>query len=65
MQLTLSPWIGNQCRFYPTCSHYAQEALEKHGPWRGLGLSIRRLSRCHPYHAGGVDLVPEADQKQN
>lgn len=57
-QLLLSPWIGNQCRFYPTCSHYAVDALQTHGPWRGLYLTLTRLGRCHPWHAGGVDTVP-------
>lgn len=57
-QLVLSPLLGNRCRFYPTCSAYAMEAVERHGVWRGLGLAVRRLSRCHPWHAGGVDPVP-------
>lgn len=57
-QLTLSPYLGRQCRFYPTCSHYAREAIEHHGLVRGSMLTIRRLGRCHPFHAGGVDLVP-------
>lgn len=57
-QLTLSPLLGNNCRFYPTCSSYAMEAVERHGPWRGSALALRRLSRCHPWHAGGVDPVP-------
>lgn len=57
-QLTLSPYLGRQCRFYPSCSHYALEAIEQHGLLRGSVLSLRRLGRCHPFHAGGVDLVP-------
>ena len=59
-QLLLSPWMGRQCRFYPTCSVYTAEAIRSHGPWRGVLLGARRLSKCHPYHEGGVDLVPDA-----
>lgn len=55
----LSPWIGNQCRFYPTCSHYAEEALHKHGFIKGVYLTLRRLLKCHPWHKGGLDPVPE------
>jgi putative membrane protein insertion efficiency factor len=57
-QYTLSPFIGNQCRFYPSCSHYAHQAIEEHGALRGTWLALRRLSRCHPFHPGGVDPVP-------
>ena len=57
-QITLSPFIGNQCRFYPTCSHYAQEAVAEFGPWRGTWLTLRRLSRCHPLAEGGIDPIP-------
>jgi putative membrane protein insertion efficiency factor len=56
-QLTLSPYFGGQCRFYPTCSHYAMQALARHGFWRGLGLSLVRLAKCHPFHPGGYDPV--------
>jgi putative membrane protein insertion efficiency factor len=59
-QLTLSPYVGRQCRFYPTCSQYALEAIECHGLGRGGVLALRRLGRCHPFHPGGVDLVPAA-----
>lgn len=59
-QLTLSPYIGRQCRFYPSCSHYAMEAIERHGLLRGGKLALLRLGRCHPFHPGGVDLVPAA-----
>jgi len=54
----LSPWLGRSCRFYPTCSHYAAEAIDIHGASRGLWLTVRRLGRCHPFHAGGFDPVP-------
>ena len=60
-RITLSPYLGRQCRFYPTCSEYALEAIERHGLIRGAGLAARRLSRCHPLHPGGVDLVPLED----
>ncbi len=59
-QLTLSPYLGRQCRFYPTCSCYARDAIAVHGLARGGWLALRRLGRCHPFHAGGVDLVPAA-----
>lgn len=57
-QLLISPILPASCRFYPSCSHYAVEALRVHGAPRGLWLSVRRLSRCHPWSAGGVDPVP-------
>jgi len=60
-QLTLSPFIGNQCRFHPTCSRYAMEALERHGPWRGSWLAATRLCRCHPFAEGGFDAVPDSN----
>jgi putative membrane protein insertion efficiency factor len=56
----LSPWIGNQCRYWPTCSTYAMEAIEVHGAARGTWLAAWRLARCHPYGSGGVDPVPQA-----
>jgi putative membrane protein insertion efficiency factor len=62
-QTVLSPFLGQHCRFYPSCSEYSLEALEKHGVFRGLWLSIKRLSRCHPWHEGGVDPVPEPGKK--
>ncbi|KJZ18971.1 membrane protein insertion efficiency factor YidD [Loktanella sp. S4079] len=58
-RLVLSPWIGNSCRFHPTCSVYSLEALEKHGAVKGSWLTIRRLLRCHPWAAGGIDNVPD------
>ncbi len=57
-QLCLSPFLGNRCRFYPSCSSYAKEALEQHGVIKGSLLAVKRLSKCHPWHEGGVDLVP-------
>lgn len=54
----LSPWLGQSCRFTPTCSSYAIEAIETWGPLRGLGLAGSRLSRCHPWCRGGHDPVP-------
>jgi hypothetical protein len=57
-QLLLSPMLGQNCRFYPSCSHYAHESLNKHGVIKGSYLAMRRLSRCHPWHDGGYDPVP-------
>lgn len=57
-QLAISPFLGRSCRFHPTCSEYAIDALKRHGPGRGLWLAIRRIGRCHPWHPGGFDPVP-------
>ena len=57
-QLVLSPVFGGQCRFYPSCSDYTRQAIEKHGLIKGLFLGGRRLLKCHPFHPGGVDTVP-------
>lgn len=57
-QYALSPWWGGQCRFTPTCSHYAIEALERHGAAGGSWLALRRILRCHPWGHGGYDPVP-------
>ncbi|MEM0990418.1 MAG: membrane protein insertion efficiency factor YidD [Pseudomonadota bacterium] len=53
-----SPWVGRNCRYLPTCSEYALEALQRHGPVRGLYLALRRISRCHPAGGDGYDPVP-------
>jgi uncharacterized protein len=58
-QITLSPLLGNSCRFEPSCSAYFIEAVQHHGAWTGSRLGLRRLFRCHPFHAGGHDPVPE------
>ena len=57
-RLVLSPWIGLECRFHPTCSSYALEALEVHGAFKGSWLAIRRIARCHPWGGSGIDNVP-------
>lgn len=60
-RLLLSPWLGHGCRFQPTCSAYALDALERHGAVRGGWLALRRLMRCHPWGGQGYDPVPGAD----
>lgn len=57
-KLCISPFLGQHCRFYPSCSDYAREAIASHGALRGSLLAGRRLCKCHPWHAGGVDPVP-------
>jgi putative membrane protein insertion efficiency factor len=57
-QRCLSPFLGQACRFYPSCSSYSIAALSTYGFWRGLYLSFRRLIRCHPWHPGGYDPIP-------
>jgi len=56
---TLSPWVGHSCRYQPTCSAYALEALEKHGGVKGGWLTLKRISRCHPWGSSGIDNVPD------
>ncbi|MFW5641870.1 MAG: membrane protein insertion efficiency factor YidD [Roseicyclus sp.] len=62
-RLVLSPWLGHSCRFHPSCSAYAIEALETHGPLRGLWLTLRRLARCAPWGGSGHDPVPPVTRK--
>jgi hypothetical protein len=57
-QYAISPMLGRSCRFHPSCSEYAVEALERHGAFKGLWLAVRRVGRCHPWHPGGYDPVP-------
>ncbi|MGB5259085.1 MAG: membrane protein insertion efficiency factor YidD [Gammaproteobacteria bacterium] len=60
-QYLLSPWLGNHCRFYPSCSSYAMTAVERFGVIRGGAMALSRLLRCHPWSAGGIDEVPQRD----
>lgn len=60
----ISPLYGDVCRYYPSCSHYALHAIQKHGVFKGVWLGTLRIARCHPWSAGGVDDVPE-DVKHN
>ena len=57
-QYTLRPMLGSNCRFYPSCSDSAREAIERHGAFAGLWLAVKRVGKCHPYHPGGFDPVP-------
>ena len=61
-QLTLSPLLGGGCRFEPSCSRYALEAIDRHGAWNGGRLALRRLLRCHPFGPAGHDPVPEVEE---
>lgn len=61
----ISPLLGNNCRFYPSCSCYAETAVGRYGAARGGWLALRRLSRCHPWHPGGVDPVPDQPTQQS
>ena len=57
-QYAISPFLGRSCRYHPSCSHYAVEAVEKYGAWKGGWLGVKRVCRCHPWHPGGYDPVP-------
>ncbi|WP_344762789.1 membrane protein insertion efficiency factor YidD [Actimicrobium antarcticum] len=57
-QLGISPFLGQNCRFYPSCSNYAAQAISEHGALKGGILAAKRLARCHPWHPGGIDPVP-------
>ncbi|CAN5486740.1 membrane protein insertion efficiency factor YidD [soil metagenome] len=60
-QVAISPLFPSSCRFTPTCSEYTLQAVRLHGVVKGLCLGVRRISKCHPFHKGGVDLVPPVD----
>ncbi|AYA77463.1 membrane protein insertion efficiency factor YidD [Bacillus sp. Y1] len=64
-QIAISPLKPPSCRFYPTCSHYGLEAIERFGPIKGGYLTIKRLLKCHPFHPGGFDYVPEKKERKN
>jgi len=59
----LSPLLGSNCRYYPSCSHFAQDAIRTHGALRGFWLAAKRIGRCHPWADGGYDPVPDKDEK--
>jgi len=61
-RVAISPWLGNNCRFEPSCSAYAMEALRVHGAFRGTMLTAKRIARCHPWGGSGFDPVPEKEQ---
>ena len=57
-QYAISPFLGRRCRFFPSCSEYTAEAVEKYGAWRGVRLGLKRIAHCHPWNAGGFDPLP-------
>jgi len=61
-QKMVSPWLGPRCRFHPTCSNYCIEALKQHGMVHGLWLGMKRICKCHPFHSGGFDPVPQKNK---
>ncbi len=61
-QTFLSPVLGNNCRFYPSCSNYAHDAIKSHGNLKGIWLSFKRIMKCHPFHKGGIDYVPNFER---
>jgi len=63
-RVTFSPWLGRQCRYLPTCSVYAEEAIERFGPACGPWLALKRLGRCHPWGGSGYDPVPDTEQDE-
>jgi putative membrane protein insertion efficiency factor len=64
-RLVLSPWVGHGCRYQPTCSAYAMDALERHGALKGGWLALRRIGHCHPWGSSGYDPVPGADPEHD
>jgi putative membrane protein insertion efficiency factor len=63
-QVVLGPFFGGTCKFYPSCSRYAYEAIARHGARRGIFLALKRLGRCHPFTKGGVDPVPDVTSEE-
>ena len=63
-QWIISPLLGPRCRFYPSCSNYMLESLEKHALGAGLKLGVKRVIKCHPLHPGGIDEVPEVSERR-